>query len=114
MENEHYIIFFLLILFFYLFCTSKTKTEKYGGGALTQLISKGPQDINLTINTEKYMDPYYNEWGVYPRSWMNFPRYKWHTNITPFIWNNGTRLNGYYSYTYPYMSNYFYPRVAYY
>ena len=59
-------------------------------GAITQLTSRGPQDLHLTINTEKYVDPYY--------SWRNPSN--WYT------WNSPTRYFSPYYY-YDYISNIF-------
>ena len=48
-------------------------------GAMNQLHSKGPMDLHLTKNTEKYLCPYIKEKN------NPFP-------YTQFIWNNPSRI----------------------
>lgn len=81
-----YLFIILLIGFFIV-----PNYEGFGGG-LVQLVAKGPQDMYLTSDADKYMNyyyPYYNE----------------------FIWNNGTRLLN--SYYYPYYDYPLYPYIRY-
>ena len=55
------------------------------GGALVQLMAKGPQDSYLTVDTDKYVPEYYLPYGE-------------------FLWNNPTRFpyNWYPYYLWPY------------
>lgn len=110
-DNKHHIVIFLVIItLVYLIFIYDPKTEEYSQGALTQLYAKGPQDLYLTTNTEKYLHPYYHGYGTWPR-------HSWYSRYTPFAWNNPTRFHGYrsgYGLYNPYFANYFYPRVTYY
>ncbi len=75
MSNILFLLFILFAVFLLLDCGRKT--DKFSDiGALTQLYAKGPQDLYLTTDTEKYMYPQY--WGRYGP------------------WNMQTRLDNYY------------------
>lgn len=65
------IVFIFLVLFL-------IKKEKFAG-ALTQLYAKGPEDVYLTSGIQKYIPPYFGDYG--------------------FLWNQPTRLA--YPYYYP-------------
>ena len=52
------------------------KIEDFGGGALTQLYAKGPQDTYLSEDAYKYL-------------------YFFHPPLVEYIWNNPTRINNY-------------------
>ena len=90
------LIIFILIIIIYKLYQKYYTVEGYGGGALTQLYAKGPQDTYLTFDTEKYI----------PEYWWNYPPFHYYK------WNIPTRYNNYYyplygifpnpSYTYPY------------
>lgn len=59
-------IMIIIIVLIVLFCLYK-KYESFGssdGGALIQLYAKGPQDVYLTGNVEKYVPEYL--YGLYP------------------------------------------------
>jgi hypothetical protein len=96
-----YKVLILIVLLFLVFTfKSKKNKEKYSG-AITQLISRGPEDIYLTINTDKYVYPYQNFYdrciGPYcGKDW-------WYNKYTPFPWNNPTKYPKYF-YPSPYVS----------
>lgn len=77
-------------------------TEKFSTGTFEQLYSKDVQDINLTVNTEKYLTPY--DWNV----------------NSNFFWNMPTRFPSYYPYSFYPFNNYnnynsgYYPYYNYY
>lgn len=75
----------------------KALKENFGGGALTQLYAKGPQDTYLTVNSEKYIPEYW--WNQYP--------FFYHA------WNIPTRSSQYYYPLYGiFPNNYFlYPYI---
>lgn len=78
-NNKQKIYYYKIILIFliiYLFI--KNYKENFMG-AINQLHSKGPIDLHLTTNTEKYIYPC-NKNIINP-----FP-------YTPFIWNNPSRI----------------------
>lgn len=82
-------ILLLLIILFVFYFTGGTIREHVSMGTLTQLMAKGPQDIYLSKDAEKWVD-------------MQYP-----FGYTNFVWNNPTRLyNNYpyffYPYNYPY------------
>ncbi len=99
-------------------------------GALTQLMTKGPQDFYLTTNNEKYVYPRY----YYPYYFNGFNRptynndnvdsnYKKNENdveigypfygITPFVWGNGTRIQKWNWPYYDYIYNWYYDSYGY-
>lgn len=80
----------ILILLLVIICWRINK-ENFAG-ALTQLYAKGPQDLYLTGNVEKYIPPflvdngfmwnqptrlaypyYYPLWGIYPYNFTYYP-----------------------------------------
>lgn len=75
------IFLFILIIFFDKTKSSFFSIENFGGGALTQLYAKGPQDLYLTTNAEKYIPEYLG--GYY-------------NPYNYFRWNVPTRFNRYY------------------
>ena len=88
------ILVLIIIINICIECILSTTTqcyEGYGGGALTQLMAKGPQDTYLSADANKYV-PEYGA-GRYYATW-NFP----------------TRLTNYY-YRYPYFFPDFFPYV---
>lgn len=86
--NTLYLIITILILTFIF----KNINEHYYG-AITQLQAKGPQDLHLTVNNEKYLHPHY-----YNNTYLPF-RYPYDL----YIWNNPTRYRpAYYNYDYNY------------
>lgn len=85
METTHMIILLVVLTVFIRWVMYPTDEEGFLG-SMTQLHSRGPQDINLTVNSEKYLHGYGNR---YP-----YDRY---------IWNNPTRYRRpYYYYDYNY------------
>jgi len=85
------LILIILATVFYIIVNNYNKSETFLG-ALTQLHARGPQDLHLTVNSDKYIyqDPYY-------RGWWDYPYY---------LWNMPTRYNRYNSY---YYGNYLFP-----
>lgn len=92
----------LLILFVYGVKALQNNNEHMSTGALTQLYAKGPQDLYLTINTRKYIPPYW-----YWEGWRHY---------TPLIWNNPTRFPRWFPPLYTYLSDSYsyYPYPYYY
>lgn len=89
--NLKLLLFFIFVLLFYeLYCKNSLK-EHVSMGTLTQLMAKGPQDIHLSQDAEKWVN-------------MQFPY--------PFVWNNPTRLYRHYPY-YPYFFSGLYPYTYY-
>lgn len=102
-------------------CNSK---EEHMEGALVQLMTKGPQDVYLTSDIEKYVPEYnrpyywqdsyntcntcntYNRYNRYGNVFRNTKNVNPWYGYTPFAWGNGTRYpklgNGwpYYQYIY--------------
>jgi hypothetical protein len=91
METLHKVIFLIVmvLLIRWLFYS-----DEGFYGAITQLRAKGPQDLYLTVDTEKY---------VYPRRYYRYP-------YDEYIWNNPTRYRQpYYFWDYTYhLFPYFY------
>lgn len=84
METLHMIIILVLLTLFIRWVMSPTSEGFWG--AITQLQAKGPQDVHLTVNNEKYIDPY----------GYRYPYDK-------YVWNNPTRYRRpYYYYDYNY------------
>lgn len=92
--NTNIIILFIILFIFYLICPKKDLKEHVNMGTLTQLMAKGPQDIHLSKDAEKWVN-------------MQYP-YGYHN----FVWNNPTRLYNNYLY-YPYSYSYVYPYTNY-
>lgn len=93
---EYWVFVVLLIVIFFILFQNMTNIETNEidsrehmySGSLTQLVSRGPEDLYLTVNTEKYV-PEYN----YRYDCRNSPycyKNRWY-NSTPFVWNNPTR-----------------------
>lgn len=72
-------------------------------------------DINITVNTDRYYDDYYNGYNnSYGCNSYNCRRRSYWYGNTPFIWNNGTRYprwrRPYYAYVHDwYRDTYSYP-----
>ncbi len=84
----------ILIILIVVFCKLLYKNEQFSG-ALTQLTAKGPQDLYLTVNTEKYI----------PELWHPYSLYY---NPYRYMWNAPTRRRMYSYPYYPYYSHYRY------
>lgn len=81
----------LIIVVLAIILKKMMKKDKEYFGSMMQLTAKGPQDLHLTVNNEKYLYPYqYTNW----------------------VWNNPTRLRRplyfYYDYDNYYLWPYFY------
>lgn len=105
-------IIILLIVFVTLFKLLCDDSGSEGfSGAITQLVSRGPEDIYLTINTERYIpnsyyDGYYSPYGC-NSPYCSRRRNRWYNNITPFVWNNATRFPSWYYSPYNYINNWY-------
>lgn len=78
-------LLYILIIAFVLIVILKNKIETFSGGALTQLVAKGPQDRYMISNSDKYL------W------WYYYPFY--HSYYPETVWNNPTRVRrGFYDY----------------
>jgi hypothetical protein len=78
MEYIVEIILIIAIIITYCYCKSpKTINEQFGEGALMQLYNKGPQDVHLTTETDKYVPEYVQ--GYYPWNY--------------YMWNQPSRIN---------------------
>jgi hypothetical protein len=90
------LIIILLIVVYVIYYNCFYETEKYGSGALLQLVAKGPQDSYLTVGTDRYVPEFYFPYGE-------------------FAWNNPTRLNNYLYYPPYYLPyyNYLFPYTLY-
>lgn len=84
---------FLFIVFVFLYTasylifeyekhTSDSINTEHMDGALVQLFAKGPQDVYMTTDTEKYIPEYNIPYYEYDSPWYGY---------TPFAWGNGTR-----------------------
>lgn len=122
MENWIYLVLITLLFYaiFYVILPENTLKNENFNGAITQLTHRGLQDVYLTVDTEKYIDPVYtcdqDCDGVtcgspYCRAnYYNY--YDWWYGYTPFAWGNSTRRPRapYYSYIYNwYRDTYGYP-----
>ena len=95
---------------------------------MVQLMSKGPQDVDLTTDVEKYVYPYpYTYPHTYPHTYTHtYPHTYTHTypyaqtqyaynpfGKTPFIWGNGTRYPKWNLPYYDYINNWYYDTFGY-
>ncbi len=87
--NKTILLIFVIIIAYYFLDYSNSDSFS-ALGALTQLYAKGPSDLYLTSDTEKYVYPPY--FGNSP--WWGYPY------MYP-VWNVPTRLNNYSGF-YPY------------
>jgi len=85
---------FLIILIILILIILFSRRKEHGLGAITQLVAKGPQDQYLTVGNEKYL------WYYHPYYWMLPHRKHWYNSLTPFPWNNPTRVQNLYYPTY--------------
>lgn len=58
-------------------------------GSITQLQARGPQDLHLTVNTEKYVYPH--RYRGYTPPCNRVPCYRYPTD--QYVWNIPTRYN---------------------
>jgi hypothetical protein len=113
MEQRVFIILLLIVLIviFKLFFSSYFSEDF--AGAITQLVSTGPDDIHLNIGIEKYIPPYgYYGYGCLSpycrrRSW-------WYNRYTPLPWNNPTRFPRWIYPPYDYLTDYYRNYYTYY
>ena len=94
------IIALVLFVLYKIFDSGKSLDEKFSG-ALTQLVAKGPQDVYLTINNEKYLStyPYYENWLYDYNEQYNLYR-KYVDNYLNYPYDNGYEYR--YAHRYPY------------
>jgi hypothetical protein len=97
------IIITIIIIAILIYINKKNENEKFSG-ALTQLYAKGPQDIYLTTDIEKYV----------PELWHRYPNYMWSNgNYYPLFWNMPTRYGYYSPYYIPELYDLYYSRYPY-
>jgi hypothetical protein len=92
--NTNIIILLIILFVFYIRYPKNDLKEHVSMGTLTQLMAKGPQDVHLSKDAEKWVNI------QYPYGYYNF------------VWNNPTRLFTNYLY-YPYIQSGLYPYINY-
>jgi len=109
--NQCVFIIILLIVFVLLFKLLCDDSGSEGfSGAITQLVSRGPEDLYLTVNVEKYSPYSYYGGYYYPygcRSPYCKKRNRWYNEYTPFVWNNATRIPKWYYSPYTYINDWY-------
>lgn len=90
MENWIYIVIMMIgfILLFNMISPDEQEHKEHMLVEYNDKINDNTNDIQLTVNTNRYEDPYYYNYGCQSNNCM---RRKFWYGDTPFIWNNGTR-----------------------
>ncbi len=114
MEQHVFIILLLIVLviIFKLFFSS-CFSENFAG-AITQLVSRGPEDIYLNVDIEKYVSDYYGNYGYGCLSPYCRRRSWWYNKYTPLPWNNPTRFPKWIYPPYTYLTEYYRDSYVYY
>lgn len=107
-------IIILLVIFVLLFKVLMHDCDEHMSGAITQLVSRGPEDIYLSVNIDKYVPDYYgynygyNGYGYnYPYSCTSPYCNRRFGRRTPFVWNNPTRYPKWYNPMYTYLNDWY-------
>lgn len=106
MEQSIFIVVLLIVLIIIFKLVFWNSSEGFSG-AITQLISKGDEDIYLNVGIEKYLPGYWGDYNYRCLSPYCRRRSWWYNRYTPLPWNNPTRYPKWVYPPYTYLTNYY-------